>query len=242
MGRRINLYLALITVILLAASIIVYLGQDHVAPVINVPEGELTYKEGQDDGVLLLGVTATDDKDDDLTGDVRIYDIAVLDNGNQAVVTYAVYDKSNNLGKATKLINYIAKEDGTKAENTEAALADETKDSESKDDASNDKTDDKKTTEEEATTEEEPEEGYDDPELVSDGSPVIRLSTHEVHIDVGGYFYIDSREYLYRNMYLDSVYDEYTPGVYELLYYCVDSDGNRSNDAKLKLYVGQEED
>ena len=39
------------------------------------------------------------------------------------------------------------------------------------------------------TTTEEPEEGFDDPELVSDGSPVIRLKTHYVNIQVGDDFY-----------------------------------------------------
>lgn len=38
-------------------------------------------------------------------------------------------------------------------------------------------------------------------------------------------------------MFLDSVYDKNKVGTYELIYFCVDSDGNRSNSAKLKLYV-----
>ena len=105
---------------------------------------------------------------------------------------------------------------------------------------------------EEATTEEVTEasvpEGYEDPEMVSTGTPVIKLTTHEVHIEAGGDFYTmdyvedavddkDTKEYLYDNMFLDSVYDKSKKGTYELIYFCVDSDGNRSNSAKLKLYV-----
>ena len=84
--------------------------------------------------------------------------------------------------------------------------------------------------------------------MVSTGTPVIKLTTHEVHIEAGGDFYTmdyvedaeddkDTKEYLYDNMFLDSVYDKSKVGTYELIYFCVDSDGNRSNSAKLKLYV-----
>ena len=250
MKNRITIYLGIIMIALLAFSMIVYMSQDHEAPTIKVPEGELTYIEGQDTGVLLVGVTASDNKDDNLSAAVRIYDVAVMEGGNQALVTYAVYDSSNNLGKATKMVSYIARQ-----EKQDKASSDEA-DTDEKDDASTDEKDEKTTDEkktEEEKTEEPVEEGYEDPEMVSTGAPVLKLNTQEVHIDVGGYFYtmdyvedavddIDSREYLYRNMYLDSTYDEYTPGVYELIYFCVDSDGNRSNDAKLKLYVGQDED
>ena len=244
MKNRITIYLGIIMIVLLSISIIVYVSQDHVAPKITVPASDMTYIEGQDTSVLLEGVSAVDDKDDNLTKDVRIYDIAILDNGIQAAVTYAVYDYSNNLGKATKIVNY---QSDSQSKKTESASVEDGKDTEPSEEEKKDEDNDKSTTEEE-----ELGEGYDDPELVSDGSPVIRLNTHEVHIKAGDYFYTmdyvedavddkDSREYLYRNMYLDSVYDENTAGSYELIYYCVDSDGNRSNDAKLMLYVDEEE-
>ena len=53
---------------------------------------------------------------------------------------------------------------------------------------------------------------------------------------------IDTREELYRHLYMDGEYDQYTEGVYELTYYCTDSDGNVSNRAKLKLIVGDAEE
>ena len=249
MKNRITIYLALITVVLMTLSIIIYLRQDHKPPVIKVPDGELTYIEGQNTDVLLVGVSAVDNVDDNVSSDVRIYDVAVLDDGKQALVTYAVYDSSYNLGKATKLVKYTARQGSDSKDDINDSDKDKSEDRTTEE--SKTKEDDaKKTTEE---SKEPVEEGYDDPPLVSTGAPVMRLNTHEVHIDVGGYFYtmdyvedavddIDSREYLFRNMYLDSTYDEYTPGVYEVVYFCVDSDGNRSNDAKLKLYVGQDED
>lgn len=257
MKNRITICLGMVMIVLLIISVITYMGQDHTAPVVHVPEGEMTYIEGQNTDILLLGVTATDNKDDNLSAGVRIYDVAVLDNGTQALVTYAVYDKSNNLGKATKLVNYIAKQDvgNKKAENSsEDEKNDNTEVEKTTEDDKEEDTEEEKTTEKNSEDEKEAKEDeFEDPPLVSTGAPVIRLTTHEAHIDVGGYFYtmdyvedavddIDSREYLFRNMYLDSTYDEYTAGVYELIYFCVDSDGNRSNDAILRLYVGQDEE
>lgn len=234
MKARIVIYLAIVTIMLTVVSVFVYLQQDHTSPEIDVPGGEITYIEGEEDVVLLDGVKARDDIDGDISSDIRIYDIAVLENGNQALVTYAVYDKSNNLGKATRMVNYEARK--TEAKKAEEVSTEET----SEDDT------------EEATTEEVTEasvpEGYEDPEMVSTGTPVIKLTTHEVHIEAGGDFYTmdyvedavddkDTKEYLYDNMFLDSVYDKSKVGTYELIYFCVDSDGNRSNSAKLKLYV-----
>lgn len=239
MKTRIVIYLAIATIALTVISVFVYLQQDHTAPEIDVPSGEITYVEGQGDEVLLSGVKASDDKDGDLSKYIRIYDVAVLENGRQALVTYAVYDKSNNLGKATKMVNYEAlKPEAKKSEEEEK-----------KEEATTEEAKEEKT---EATTEEVTEaqlpDGYDDPEMVSTGSPVIKLTTHEVHIEVGGDFYTmdyvedavddkDTKDYLYDNMFLDSVYDKSKAGTYELIYFCVDSDGNRSNSAKLKLYV-----
>ena len=133
-------------------------------------------------------------------------------------VTYAVYDKSNNLGKATRMVGYeTVKQESEKVEATTEEASTE------------------------ATTE----------EVVSEQTteaPVLKLNTHEVHIKAGDDFYPmdyvedavddkDTKEYLYDNMFLDSKFDETKTGTYELIYFCVDSDGNRSNSVKLKLIV-----
>ena len=238
MKTKIVIYLAMVTIALTVISVFAYMQQDHTAPTIDVPEGDITYIEGQGEDVLLSGVKASDDKDGDLSKYIRIYDVAVLENGKQALVTYAVYDKSNNLGKASRMVSY------------EAVKTEEKKSEE--EDKEEEKTEEAKEEKTEATTEEVTEakvpDGYEDPEMVSTGAPVLKLTTHEVHIEVGGDFYTmdyvedavddkDTKDYLYDNMFLDSVYDKSKAGTYELIYFCVDSDGNRSNSAKLKLYV-----
>lgn len=118
MKNKINIVLALITILLLGASIFVYTNQDHIPPVINISENEIYFEEGQDEKNLLEGVTAYDKRDGDLTSSIKLYDIAVLEDGSHAVVTYAVYDKSNNLGKATRVIDYKGKQSNTKDNET----------------------------------------------------------------------------------------------------------------------------
>lgn len=240
MRRIVTIILSMACVFMCILCIIVAMVIDDTPPVITVSTGEMTYEEGGNAQELLVGIRAEDEKDGDISESVRIYNISVMDNGLKALVTYAVYDSSYNLGKATKVVNYVAKSDEKKenAQDDGEKLEDEEKEPSTEQNMT------------EATT--ETPEGYEDLPLVSAGDPVIRLNTHEVHIEVGGDFYsmdyvedaiddVDSREYLYRNMFLDGEYDTDTEGEYEISYYCVDSNGNVSNFAKLKLIVGGED-
>ena len=130
MRGRIIAILGISTLVLMGASGFVYATQDHTAPVIQVPSETLLYTEGENENVLLKGVTAADDQDGDLSSQVRIYDVSVLDNGKQAIVTYAVYDSHNNLGKESRLIDYKALVKPVEEEKTpeeEAAKDPETK-------------------------------------------------------------------------------------------------------------------
>lgn len=236
MRRIVTIILSMACVFMCFLCIIVAMVNDDTQPVIMVPAGEITYEEGSDTQELLKGIKAEDEKDGDISDLVRIYNISVTDNGVRALVTYAVYDSSYNLGKATRVVNYVAKA-AWQEENTE-------NDDETTEDEGKEPVTEQNSTE--ATT--ETPEGYEDLPLVSTGDPVIRLNTHEIHIAPGDDFYsmdyvedaiddVDSREYLYRNMFLDGEYDTDTVGEYEISYYCVDSEGNVSNYAKLKIIV-----
>lgn len=231
MKRKITLGLSCIAALLFVLCLTSKLSRDTTPPTIYVPEMELTYVEGQDTSVLLGGVTAHDKQNGDLTAKIRIHDISIINNNTEAVVTYAVYDNSYNLCKASRIIKYMTKAEAAKQE--QAANPDNNAGQVTQPDA-------------------DVPEGYEDPELVSTGAPVIRLNTHEVKIPVGGTFtstdYVegvvddkDDSDTLYRNMFLEGSYDVSKEGTYELTYYCVDSDNNASNLAKLKLIVGGSE-
>ena len=211
--------------------------KDTKAPVISVPTEMITYEEGSDQSVLLAGVTASDDRDGDITQNVRIYDIAVMEDGKSAQIIYAAYDSSYNLGKRFRTVGY-------KAKRKEAPITDDMYSiiNDNIDDGNNN------TANEEEDTEEEVEPGYEDPVMESDGNPVIKLSRHELTLSVGDYFDTmsviddivddkDDRDALFNRVNLEGEYDMKKAGEYELEYYVTDLEGNESNRAKLMLIV-----
>lgn len=240
MKTKITIFLMIATLVLGFMSVTSILAEDRKAPEITVPQADMVYYELDDQSTLLAGVTAIDNKDGDISSQVRIYDVAVIDGNQRALVTYAVYDSSYNLGKATKVVSYVSGKNGPGNEEEEVSIVDMVED------ATEDTTEE--TTE---TTTEAP--GFEDPVMESDGDPVIKLVTHYETIEVGGYFYsmdyvddmvddYDDEDYLYANTYMDGYYDVDEEGEYELTFYCVDSDGNISNKAILILTVGDGED
>ncbi len=225
------------TIALGVACVCSRLFSDRVAPVVTVPAGDITYKEGDPYDSLLIGASAHDNKDGDLSKNVRIYDIAVTGNGTEALVTYAVYDYSNNLGKGSKLVKYIPAID---EELTEELTTEDT-------------TTEAPTTEapttEAPTTEAPKADGFEDPVMESTGSPVLKLSRHELNVDVDGQFsplnYVeqivddkDTQSDLFKNIHYNDDYSLSSDGTYIITYFCIDSDGNKSNEAKLRLIVG----
>lgn len=247
MRTKITIMLSVAVLVLGALSVFSFVSEDRTSPVITVPKQDLIYYQSQDESVLLAGVQAFDNKDGDISSKVRIYDVAVISGETQALVTYAVYDSSYNLGKATKIVEYVAGDDTNVQATGQVVVNSDNSDNEQKE------TTEATTEQTTEVTTEEPKEGFDDPPLESDGAPVIRLKTHYATIGVGDDFYSmdyvedivddeDDRNYLFRFTYLDGYYDEDEAGEYELTYYSVDSDGNKSNIAKLILTVGDEED
>lgn len=237
MKVKIIVGLELVLVALVALCVIVVIKTDRIAPEIQIPEGDVTYTAGEDVAVLLHGVTARDNKDGDITSSVRVAEISVIEGGTKAVVVYAVYDKANNISKSTRIVNYIPQE--TEPSDPEEPSTEEEQTEEPTEEP---------TTEETATDTEAVPEGYDDPELISTGAPVIRLRTHEARVSVGSNFDsmyyvedavddVDTRSSLYTRIYLEGYYGTSQAGEYELTYYCVDSAGNTSNLAKLRLIV-----
>ena len=107
MSKSVSLILSIVAVILLALCIIVYVTEDKTEPQLMIPEAKITYVEGTSESLLLRDVTAWDNRDGDLTENVRIYSIAILENGKEASVTYAVYDEAANMTKKTRIVDYI---------------------------------------------------------------------------------------------------------------------------------------
>lgn len=226
--------------------------KDREKPVITVPDTEVTYEQGGDVAVLLTDLKAWDNVDKDLTQEIRIDSIIPDQEGKTAVVTYAVYDSSNNVAKQKRIVGYLAatdrEEDNPDTDSrseTDEALGSSTTDDRTDQDADEAQEDD--TTEGNDEASDETAEGGTTSE-VTGPSPVITLTEHEFRIERGGDFTPmnrvasavddkDDQATLFRRFSVEGDYDVNVPGTYELKYFCMDSDGNVSNVETLKLIV-----
>lgn len=235
-------------------TVFLRLTEDNKAPEIHFQENEITYMQGSDYEELLLGVTATDDKDGDVTESLVVESVYPNDDGETAPIVYAARDSKNNIGKANKIVKYQVS-DGTESEKqatgntgkettspepTQAAQAAATNQGQEMITLSGDNED---------SASGDGDEQEDTEEDLSEESPRIKLKSSQVTISKGESVnrisFVesitddeDSRESLWRNIQITGdALDVNTSGTYELIYYVNDSDGNKSNEAKLTVTV-----
>lgn len=81
--------------------------EDRTAPVLLSDSQvlELSVKDGED--ALLSGLTATDDRDGDITHQIFVEHSSGLIDRNTIKVTYAVFDSSDNLAKLSRYVRYV---------------------------------------------------------------------------------------------------------------------------------------
>lgn len=79
---------------------------DHIPPEISIAEDTITVSVTADDKELLKGVTATDDRDGDITDSVRVSSKSHFIEKGRRNVTYVVFDKENHSASAQRTIIY----------------------------------------------------------------------------------------------------------------------------------------
>lgn len=107
-------YIRMIVVILFILSTGSYAGLrwyheqnlDETAPVITCGEESIEVSVKDPEEKLLEGVTASDNKDGDLTGDIIVESLGHFMKDGSRTITYAVCDSSNNTGRATRTVTY----------------------------------------------------------------------------------------------------------------------------------------
>ena len=106
--KRILLGLTAVSVALLAVFLIYDLAaRDRTAPEIFCPDGILEASVFVTDEELLNGVTATDDRDGDLTGSVVVENLSAMGQDRTRAVNYVVMDLSGNVSRASRTIRYM---------------------------------------------------------------------------------------------------------------------------------------
>lgn len=235
---------------LFAGTAAVMVTSDRKGPEIAVPSGaDVTYEEGSDTALLLEGVTATDDRDGDVTDSVVIENIFPNDDRTGASVIYAAKDSHNNVTKVTRRVNYkaagdvTAPEENTEAEGSDAAPAEnaEAEGSDAAPAAEEAQQNDTEGVKNETNAKMEIE-------ALPSESPRMYLNTYETTVKAGSELdkisYIkeitddaDSQETLFTDIQVDGEVDTATPGDYTLTYHVTDSNGNQSNMAVLTVHV-----
>ena len=235
---------------LFAGTAAVMVTSDRKGPEIAVPSGaDVTYEEGSDTALLLEGVTATDDRDGDVTDSVVIENIFPNDDRTGASVIYAAKDSHNTVTTVTRRVNYkaagdaAAPEENTEAEGSDAAPAEnaEAEGSDAAPAAEEAQQNDTEGVKNETNAKMEIE-------ALPSESPRMYLNTYETTVKAGSELdkisYIkeitddaDSQETLFTDIQVDGEVDTATPGDYTLTYHVTDSNGNQSNMAVLTVHV-----
>ncbi len=248
--NRITLLLAVAAVALIAVNALVLLAEDRRAPEIAFAQGELTYNSSLSEEQLLEGVTASDNRDGDVTDSLRIGEILPSADKSQVTVVYTAKDSSNNIAQLSRVLPV----EGAVSEGALQNHATGT-DTEGQEATTPTPTPTPAATQEPVVTEEagDPNEaGRLENEAaiaaLAPEAPRMYLSQYAVTIPAGSDFnalgYVeditddaDSRDDLYRQIQISGEADTQTPGVYELYFYVNDSDGNTSNQARLSVTV-----
>lgn len=232
MSKGIVGLMAGVCVLLGGAVVFLQMKVDHEPPTIHFQEDEITYTDGDSYDELLLGVTAIDDVDGDVTDTLVVESVYPEEDEKTVTVIYVARDQANNIGKANRKIIY-KKSDGQTTLDTTGKMED-TPVQLKEDPGGNSEID----------SEDDEQEGQ-----IQDENPHIKLTTDKVSIKAGDSVnrikFVESitddkddADQLWGSILIvGDEFDKNVPGVYEQIYYVVDSDGNKSNEETLTITV-----
>lgn len=103
--KREAIQLGIIVVVLGLIYLFIYLSDDRKAPVIAFSDDPVNYVPGGDTEGLLAGVTATDNRDGDITKKVIVLPPTDMISDTEVSVKYQVRDSRGNLATATRVCN-----------------------------------------------------------------------------------------------------------------------------------------
>lgn len=107
--KKIGIALGIVNIVLLSSMFFFYFRQDRTEPVINIENVSLVYEEGIPDSQLLVGVSANDDKDGDISESLVIEKVVTDPDKETAVITYGVRDVAGNMVKASRSVKMLIK-------------------------------------------------------------------------------------------------------------------------------------
>lgn len=107
-GRKIYFLLILLVIIIFCGCVFSVVVSDKQAPQLSYDKSKMVTEYSDDMQLtdLLVGITAYDEEDGDVSDTISVVNIIVLSDGENAEVTFAAKDKSNNIVKDTIKIKY----------------------------------------------------------------------------------------------------------------------------------------
>ena len=222
--------LGLICIAVVGGSGALFITRDKTGPKIIVSEDrEIAYGTDSDKTVLLDGVTAIDEKDGDVSDSLRVESVQNNEDGSLEV-TYSAVDDSNNVTKLTCKVETLNQKNSDEDAQEETTEASEENQEENQENTQQDEEDKEAQNQEEANQEEVDDSNSDTDAAIAalpEGSPQLRLSTHQVDLQVGASFqYVDYIESisddkdetneLYRKIYLTGEVNTSQAGNYEI--------------------------
>lgn len=101
--------IAFVVMLLIFSTVMMYdrFMVDTTAPVIRCDQLEIAISVKDPQEVLLAGITATDDRDGDLTESIQVKNVSQLITADKAQVTYIVFDSANNMATFQRTVRYV---------------------------------------------------------------------------------------------------------------------------------------
>ncbi len=247
---------AVVGILLAAGAVWAVMTQDREGPVITIDETQqISWHTDMEKAELLQGVTAVDEKDGDVTDTLIVESIKPQPAGDEAIVTYVAKDNSHNVTKATRKVGYSDSAENTageseQQENVQTDPEAETQEGTQAEDAAAGQAAETGVAAQTPEAMEQQAQALRDEAIaaLSPNAPRFYLKQHYVTINVGEDFNKlswvqeisddkDDRSRLYQDIRVEGDVNWSEPGTYELAYYAVDSDGNRSNREVLTVTV-----
>ncbi len=206
---------------LIVLLVISYVNSDHTAPKLVIQDVDLTYSDGMNPAELLVGVSAYDETDGDLTNKIFVDQVIPDASTGETIIVYGVQDRAQNVVTGRRAVTYVGGEDAAKAEKKATNASDEGN--------------------AEATNTEASVVG-------ETAAPTITLSESTAKIARGDAFVpnnyiesvsddVDDEDTLMQHLHIDGEYDGRTAGTYELYIYVTDTEGNSSEKQAFTLVV-----
>lgn len=257
-------WIALLTAACIALGAFVVFQQinaDKQGPEINItPDAISVYRNDMNDSELLAGITATDDRDGDVSDTLRVESIYETDT-THVIITYTAKDDSNNITKIKCQFELDSDSSEPKEENTPSesdSKNNTSEDTELSDEAESDAVDEtiRETDEPEVSptpaAKDEAQEEKEKQEAEADSLPAqnprVYLTDYLVKVPVGTS--VDLLSYvseikddsddvyeLWRKIQITGSVNSAVPGTYKCTYYVIDSQNNISNNAVLTVIV-----